>query len=49
MLRRGSPWVGIFSSIAVVLVLLLMAYEFRTPINGTPAATDPTGAHPVPK
>jgi len=49
VLRSGSPLVGIFGSIVVVAVLLLMAYEFRTPSSGAPAATDQTGTQPVPK
>jgi len=47
-LRSGSPLVGIFGSIAVVVLLLIIAYEFRIPNSGTPAATEPAGAQPVP-
>jgi len=49
VLRSGSPLVGFFGSIVVVVVLLLLAYEFRTPGSGTPAATDPLGSQPVQK
>ena len=49
VLRSGSPLVGIFGSIAVLALLLLLAYEFRTPSSGTPAATGPAGTQPVPK
>jgi len=40
MLRRGSPLVGIFGAIAVMAVLLLLAYEFRISSSGTPAASN---------
>ena len=45
--RGGSPLVGIFGSIAVLAVLLLLAFEFRTPDSVAPAATP--GAPPAPK
>jgi hypothetical protein len=49
MLRSGSPWIGIFSSMVVVLILLLLAYEFRTPGSGTPEGTDAAAVRAVPK
>jgi hypothetical protein len=49
LLRSGSPLVGIFSSIAVIGLLLVLAFEFQTPDNGTPAAAGPVGAQPAPK
>jgi len=49
LLRSGSPLVGIFSSIAVVAILLILAYEVRAPSSGSPAASAPAGTQPVPK
>jgi hypothetical protein len=53
MLRSGSPLVGIFGAIAVMALLLLLAYEFRSPSSETPATAGsiPTvsGMQPVPK
>ena len=49
VLRSGSPLIGIFGSIAVVVVLLLLAYEFRTPSSGIPAPTDPAVTQPARK
>ena len=49
VLLGSSPLVGIFGSIAVIGLLLVLAYEYRTPHSETPAAVDPAGAQPPPK
>jgi hypothetical protein len=55
VVRSGSPLVGIFGAIAVLALLLLLAYEFRSPSGGTPAMggvgvpTNLPGTQPVPK
>jgi hypothetical protein len=56
VLRSGSPLVGILGAIVVVALLFVFAYAFRSPSNGTPAASGsvgaPTGlpgAQPAPK
>lgn len=49
VLRSGSPWIGIFGSIAVVLLLLIIAYEFQNPNSETPAGTESVGAQSIPK
>jgi hypothetical protein len=49
VLRSGSPLVGIFGGIAVMVLLLLLAYEFRTASSGTPAPRSSVEAPPVPK
>jgi len=55
-LRSGSPLVGIFGAIAVIALLLLLAFEFRGPNSEAPPAagsvgerTDLPGTQPVPK
>jgi len=56
VLRSGSPLVGIFGAIAVIALLLLLAFEFRDPSSGAPPTagsvgvrTDLPGTQPVPK
>ena len=49
VLLGSSPLVGIFGSIAVIGLLLILAYESRTPHTETPAAAGPAGAQPAPK
>jgi hypothetical protein len=53
VLRSGSPLVGIFGAIAVMALLLLLAYEFRSPTSETPATAGSlppvSGPQPVPK
>jgi hypothetical protein len=47
--RSSSPLIGIFGSIAVIGLLLILAYEFQTPDSDTPAAAGPTEVQPAPK
>jgi hypothetical protein len=49
VLRSGSPLVGIFGSIVVIALLVVLAYEFQTPDSGTPAVASPAGVQSAPR